>query len=97
MYVAAGFIVLDTSECISLKENRSIVRSLIGKASAKFTLAALAQVGNANDIKSASIGAAVISNDHLIAQTMLSKVLQYLEQNCFRKILDSKAEIHALV
>jgi len=96
MYVAAGYITLDTSECSSLKEKRSITRSLIDKAKAKFSPLSIAEVGNADNFKKATIGVSVVSNDKEIIASILSKILQYLEESSFRTILAAEAQIFAL-
>lgn len=96
MYIAAGYLTLDTGECSSLKEKRSIVRSLIDKAKAKFAPLSIAEVGNADSLKKATIGASVISNDKEIAAAILCKVLQYLEENSFRTIFETQTQIFAL-
>lgn len=96
MYIAAGYVTLDTGECRSLKEKRSIVNSLIGKTRSRFTNAAISEVGNADNMRKARIGVSLVSNDQVVAQTMLSKTLQFLEDYSYRTILDSRAEIFAL-
>ena len=96
MYIAAGYITIDTSECSSLKEKRSIVRSLIDKAKSKFSPISISEVGNADQIKKAKVGVSIVSNDKEIAATILSKVLQYLEETSFRTIFESEAQIFAL-
>ena len=93
MHVGTGFISLDTSECRSLKDKRRIVKSLITKANSKFSNAAVAEVGDANSFKSAEIGISVLANDQTVVESMLSKVMQYVEEQSFRTILDAKAEV----
>ncbi len=96
LYTASAYITFDSSECRSLKEKRSAIRSLMDKAKNHFTAAAFAEVGDADQTQRFSIGFSVIANDETLVRTMLDKIIQYLEENSFRSILQSHAEIYAL-
>jgi uncharacterized protein YlxP (DUF503 family) len=96
MAVASGYVTLDTRECRSLKEKRSILNSLMGKARSRFNNVSLAEVGNADYVRSITIGIAVVSGDQAIAETILGRVIAFLEEYSFRMVTDSAAEVHIL-
>lgn len=96
MYVGAGTVTFDTGECSSLKEKRSIARSLIDKARSKFENSAVSEVGKADNFRRLTIGVSVISNDKTVTENMLTKLMTYLEENSFRTALEYHVEIFAL-
>lgn len=96
MIVAAGFITLDTRECKSLKEKRSIIKSIMGKAKTKFQNAAFAEVDHQNLSSKATIGISVVSNETSFAQTILLKILDFIEDIAFRTTLEHKVEFFML-
>jgi uncharacterized protein YlxP (DUF503 family) len=96
MFVAAGFITLDTSECKTLKEKRSIARSIIDKTKAKYNSTAIGEVGYADNLKLLKIGVSVVANEQTIVETMLTKTIVFIEENSFRTIVETNAQIYSL-
>lgn len=96
LYAIAAYIVFDSSECRSLKEKRRVIKSLIDKAKNHFQNIAFAEVGDANQIQQFTIGFSLLANSKILVENMFSKATQYLEENSFRDVLKSHAEIIAL-
>lgn len=92
MILCVGYVRFDTSECKSLKEKRSIAKSLIGKARARYN-ASIAEVGNANLSKELMIGVSVVSNSESFCREALDKILNYMEEQAHRTVLDRLSEI----
>ena len=65
---------LDLPSVGSLKEKRRIVKSLIDRLKNKFNVS-IAEVGDNDVLKSATIGAAVVSNENSFAHSVMSKLV----------------------
>lgn len=96
MYIAAGYIEFDTSDCGTLKERRSVINSIINKTLAKFSRISINEVGNSEAIDRAVIGVTAVSNDKKIAESILSKVLMYIENESFRTVLKMESDVFTL-
>jgi len=96
MYIAAGYIEFDTSDCMSLKERRSVINSIIHKTVSKFSRISINEVGDSNILSKATIGVTAVSNDKKIAESMLSRVLMYIENELFRSIHRIEVNVFAL-
>ncbi len=92
-FVAAGYISLDTHECKSLKETRSIIKSIIERSRAKFKNVSISQVGDANHYKISTVGLSYVSNESDHSEKVIKKVMDFIEEYSFRKILESNFEV----
>ena len=64
----------------SLKEKRMVVKSICGKASAKFNISA-AEVEEQDVHQTIVIGVACVTNDTSHCDSILSNVLKFIESN----------------
>jgi uncharacterized protein YlxP (DUF503 family) len=62
----------------SLKEKRSVVKSLIERVRARYNVA-IAEVGQLDALDAATIGVACISNEAAHADAMLQKIADFIE------------------
>ena len=76
----------------SLKEKRMVVKSTIDKVKNKFNVS-IAEVEDQDLHQSIVIGVAVVSNDTSHANSMIQKVLNYVEEICDADLIDSYIEI----
>ena len=65
-------------ESHSLKEKRMVLRRIKDRVAQKFNCA-IAEVGDADAWQSASLGFAVVSNEHGFTQSMVQKILNFIE------------------
>lgn len=91
MVVGVCRIVLGMDEVFSLKEKRHIVRSLVERIRSRFNVSA-AEVG-LNDVwKNAVIGVTCVSNEAGHADSMLSSVVNFVENDGRAMLLDYTTE-----
>ena len=76
----------------SLKEKRSVVRRIIHRTKNKFELS-VAEVDAQDHHQTAVVGVAVVTNDARLANSILDKVLEFVEQLHLAEITDSQIEI----
>ncbi len=93
MFVGVAYITLDTKDCMSLKENRNVTRSLIARSKRKFPNFSISQIGNANNFKEASIGISFVASNKEIVSKSLLKCMDFIEEYSFRTILESNNEV----
>ena len=79
MYVRTAELVFSIPYAQSLKDKRSVSRSLIDRARRRYNVA-IAEVDTQDDRQTLTLGLAVVSaeNDH--ALTMRNAIVSYLEQ-----------------
>jgi uncharacterized protein YlxP (DUF503 family) len=96
MVVGICRVVLELPEGLSLKEKRGPVRSIISRVRTTFN-AAVAEVGALDSWQQAVLGVAVVSAEQRHANEMLSKVIDFIEDNLSEGVIaDYEMEfIHA--
>lgn len=92
MKVATGQIFLSASWVNSLKEKRMIIRSIIDKTKNKFNVS-IAEIDYQDNHKIIAIGVACVSNEAKHANIMLSKVINFIENNTEAQVTDIVTEI----
>lgn len=80
MIIAASYLEIDTEECQSLKEKRSIVRSIKDRLKQKYNVS-VAEVGTQNDWHQSIIGVAFVSSSQSHANSVSSKILDFIEDS----------------
>ncbi len=65
-------------ETFSLKDKRSVVKSMVQRAAQRFRVSA-AEVGHHDDVRRALVGVAVVSGDGAHADQVLDSVLAFME------------------
>lgn len=79
-------------ESRSLKDKRSVVKSLKGKLKNKFNIS-IAETGSLDHKQIAEIGAAFVSNDSRFVESVMSKVLNFFRMNPMAEVTDSEIEV----
>lgn len=76
----------------SLKGKRRVVKSLIGQVRSRFNVA-VAEIA-LNDVwQRAEIGISTIGNSQPIINSVLDKILEFIERTCLVEIIDTDIEI----
>ncbi|MFL5760208.1 MAG: DUF503 domain-containing protein [Thermomicrobiales bacterium] len=73
-------ITLYLDESFSLKDKRHVIRSIIQRVRNKFNVS-IAEVGDLNDMRVASIVAVCVSNSSPHVDEMLARVISFIERN----------------
>ena len=76
----------------SLKEKRSIIKSIKDRIKSKFNVS-VAEVGRLDNKKIGELGVAFVSNDSRFSQSVLSKILAAISMNPFAEVTESDIEI----
>ena len=92
MVVGLGTITFRIHECRSLKEKRSIVKSLIRKVRNNFN-ASVAEIGSHDIYQKAEIGFSMVGTDQRYINSKSDKLLNMLEDMGTAEIVGSELEI----
>lgn len=90
-YVGVLYFVVDTMACHSLKEKRSVVRSIVAKADRHFPVS-ISEVEYQNDVTRAGVSAVVVHSDRATCERILGKVEDQARGHGVR-IYDSETEV----
>lgn len=92
MIIGSCKVYLNVPFSHSLKEKRTVVKSIIDKVKHKFNVA-IAEVEDQDVHQSIVIGLAVISNNSSHANSMIQTIVNYIEENTSANLLDTYIEI----
>jgi hypothetical protein len=93
MVVASQTWELSLPGCASLKEKRSVIRSLRDRLRAKFNVS-VAETGLQDAHARAEISIALVATDRRLAESMLDKVDGFVEEHSGAVIVRLDREIH---
>ncbi len=87
-----GLLTLDflVPECSSLKQKRSIVKSLVSKIRNNFN-ASVSEIAN-NKWQRAKVGVSIVSNDSRFLDSQLRRVVNFVETVGTVEIIESNIE-----
>jgi uncharacterized protein YlxP (DUF503 family) len=91
MVVGVCRVTLMVEASHSLKEKRMVLRRIKDKVKNKFNVA-IAEVGDQDAWQSAELGFAVVSNEHGFTQSMVQKILAYIDEVAMAKIVDDEQD-----
>ena len=91
MTVGVCKVTLSIDESHSLKEKRMVLRRIKDRVANKFNCA-IAEVGDQDDWQSAELGFAVVSNEHGFTQSMVQKILAFIEDLAVAKVIDDEQD-----
>jgi uncharacterized protein YlxP (DUF503 family) len=91
MVVGVCRVTLAIDESHSLKEKRMVLRRIKDRVANKFNCA-IAEVGDQDDWQSAEIGFAVVSNEYGFSQSMVQKILAFIEYLAVAKVVDDEQD-----
>lgn len=92
MFIGVCRLELRLAHNNSLKGKRRVVKSIVDKTRGKFN-AAIAEVGNNDSHRSAIIGASVIGNQTGHVDSMLNRIIQYIEWLAVAPIVSIQTEV----
>jgi len=92
MVVGTGIITLRLHGCRSLKEKRKIVKPIIIKLKNKYNVS-LSEVGSNDVYTKAEIGFALTGNDRRFINSVIDKLIHYIECSGTAEMLDTDFEI----
>lgn len=92
MVIGTAQIQLSASWVHSLKEKRMVVKSIVDKVKNKFNVS-VAEVDTQDYHQTITIGIACVSNDNRHADSMLSQVINFIEDNTDAVVQDIHTEL----
>lgn len=92
MVVGVCHITLVIHDSQSLKDKRQVLRSLMGKAGNRFNVS-IAEVGGNDSWQRAEIGISAVGNDRAFVNSVIDKVLNFVENLHLAEITDSRIEL----
>jgi hypothetical protein len=91
MVVGVCRISLMLGESASLKDKRAVLRKIKDRVQQKFNCA-IAEVGDQDVWQSAQLGFAVVSNDRGFTQSMVQKILAFIDDMAVAKLTDDEQD-----
>lgn len=92
MVIGICKVVLSIEDAFSLKEKRSIVKSIIGRIKSRYN-ASIAEVDSNDAWKSAVLGIACVTNESAHADSMMSDIVSFIERDGRAVLVDYSTEI----
>jgi len=86
MYTESAKLTFHVPHAHSLKDKRSVTRSLIEKTRHRFN-ASISEVDTQDVHRTLSIGVSVVSGSIQHAQKSLDEVMRYMENNCAGELI----------
>ena len=90
--VALGLVELHLPDVGSLKDKRHVLKGLKEKVRARFEVA-VAEVDHQDVWQRATLAVAYVSADARHANTVISKAMDFIEDNVAGRVLDTSVEI----
>jgi uncharacterized protein YlxP (DUF503 family) len=81
-------LIIELPPLASIKEKRRIVKSLVDRVRSKYRVS-IAEIDLQESLTFAEIGAAFVSNSRRLGETVMNKVLRYVEDNCEGRVNDA--------
>jgi uncharacterized protein len=91
MIVGVCKVSLSIEGTATLKEKRAVLRHLKDKVQNKFNCA-IAEVGDQDLLQSAEVGFAVVSNELGFTQSVVQKILHYVEDLAVAKVMSDEQD-----
>jgi len=79
----------------SLKEKRGSIKRITARVRNSFPVS-IAEVAENDQLRSAAIGFSVVGNDGAYVNSVLDKVLDFIEDLCLAEIIDQHRELISL-
>ena len=79
--------------CASLKEKRSVVRSLKDRLQSRFRVSA-AETGDQDVLTRAELSVALVATDRRFAETVLDKADRMIQENGRALVVDTRRELY---
>ena len=92
MTVAVARITLRLHENQSLKEKRRIIKSMIAKSRNRFNVS-VAEVADQDLHQRATLGIAVVGSDQRILNSLLDRIITYMDSLHLADLIDQQIEL----
>ena len=92
MFIGVAQVELFIPESGSLKSKRFVLKSIKTRIRNKFNVS-IAEIENNDKWQRSSFGVAVVSNDKKIINSTLTRVINFIENDCRVEIIDQTMEI----
>lgn len=92
MVIGLGMVTLRLHECRSLKEKRSVVKSVIGRIRNQFN-ASVAEISDNDIYQRARIGLALVGNDRALINSKMDKIFNMVTEMGVADVVDTEMEI----
>ncbi len=92
MTVGVALVIFRLHEVHSLKEKRKIVKSLIEKSRNRFNVS-VAEVADQDTHQKAAIGIAVIGNDGRVLNSLLDRIIDFMEALGLAELVSREIEL----
>ena len=93
MVVGTLELKLAVFQALTLKDKRSVVKSLKERLGNKFNVS-VAEVGSLDHRQQAEIGVALVSNDRQFVRSSLSKIVDYVRLDPSASLVDYHIEVY---
>jgi hypothetical protein len=80
MFVEANKIVIRIFDSFSLKDKRSVIKSIITKTHNKFNVS-ISEVEDYDLLNKATLGISVVSNSNKLNQQIFDSIIRFIEEN----------------
>lgn len=80
MFVEANKIVIRIFDSFSLKDKRSVIKSIITKTHNKFNVS-ISEVEDYDLLNKAALGISVVSNSNQLNQQIFDSIIRFIEEN----------------
>ena len=91
MHVAICQIHLGMYDCQSLKDKRSIIKSLKDRIRQRYNVS-IAEVDDVDKIKSSLLGVAIVGNERRLLEQIFGKIINFIENDGKAEIIDQLLE-----
>ena len=92
MTVGVALVGFRLHEIHSLKEKRRIVKSLVEKTRSRFNVS-VAEVAHQDVHQQASIGIAVIGSDGRVLNSLLDRIVDFMDSLCLADLVSREIEL----
>lgn len=92
MTVGVALVTFRLHEIHSLKEKRKIVKSLVERSRNRFNVS-VAEVADQDKHQQAAIGIAVVGNDGRVLNSLLDRIIDFMEGLGLADLLSSEIEL----
>lgn len=89
MYIKTVKITLRLFDAFSLKDKRSVIKSIIQKTHNKFNVS-IAEVDAQDMLNKAVIGIAIVSNSSLFNEQCFDKIISFIEDSYEVELIDAE-------
>ena len=94
MFISSSRISLSTEECSTLKEKRSIVKSVISTVRAKFNVS-ISEIADTHTCKHAVLGLVFVSNEKKFSEEVLSGIVDFINRRYPGRLEDYDLDIYS--